>query len=227
MLVFFSIGFIPLAMYLFLFYKFFDIHIIWHWLCIPVFIYGAVMIAVIFVILITGILMKIFRIRYDAGRYPYSYWNKNTFCWILVCSLYTPCRKILEIFPVAGLKNFYFRSLGMHIGKNTLVGGVIKDPCMTSVGRNTTIGEYAIIYGHITNYQDGSIHMKKVSIGDNCVIGAGAIIMPGAVIDDNVTVATGAVVTQNQHLLKGKTYVGIPAKELKSNKKAPVISEDR
>ena len=56
--------------------------------------------------------------------------------------------------------------------------------------------------------------MKPIVIGDNCVIGAGAIIMPGAIIEDYVTVATAAVVTQDQHLKKKKIYVGIPAKEL-------------
>ena len=227
MLVFFSLGFIPISFYLFIVLRFFDFSVSWHWVFFPVLIYVGVMIAVIFEILITGVLIKLFRIRYNSGKYPYSYWNKNAFCWILICSLYTPCRKIMEIIPVGGLKNLYYRLLGMRIGKNTLVGGVIKDPCMTVIGKNTTIGEYAIIYGHITNYKLGLIQMKQVIIGNNCVIGAGAIIMPGAIIDDDVTVATGAIVTQNQRLSKGKIYVGVPAKELNSKKKAPVISEER
>ena len=156
-----------------------------------------------------------FKIRYKPGECEYSLRNKNAFKWIVTCSLYTPCRKIIEIFPVGGLKNVYYKLLGMKIGKNTLVGGVIKDPCVTTFGDNTTMGEYAIIYGHIHNREKGKIMIGSVIVGDNCVIGAGSIIMPGAVLQDNVVLAAGAVVVQNQVLEKDNTYAGIPAKEIK------------
>ena len=38
---------------------------------------------------------------------------------------------------------------------------------------------------------------KPITIGDNCWIGAGAIINPGVSIGNNVVVASGAVVTKN------------------------------
>jgi len=38
--------------------------------------------------------------------------------------------------------------------------------------------------------------------------------MPGAVLEDDVVVAAGALVTKGQVLKKGKTYGGIPAKEI-------------
>ena len=127
--------------------------------------------------------------------------------------LFVPC--ILHV----GIKNVYYKLLGMKIGKNTLVGGVIKDPCVAEFGENITMGEYAVIYGHIHNYEKETIAIDKVTIGNNCVIGAGAIVMPGAVIQDNVTVAAGALVTKNQVLEKGKTYGGVPAKEIKKKTK--------
>jgi acetyltransferase-like isoleucine patch superfamily enzyme len=102
----------------------------------------------------------------------------------------------------------------MKIGKNSLVGGVIKDPCLTEFGDNVTMGEYAIIYGHIHNMQYETIFMYKIRVGNNCVIGAGAIIMPGATLEDDTVVAAGALVTKGQMLSKGKIYGGIPAKEI-------------
>lgn len=102
----------------------------------------------------------------------------------------------------------------MKIGRNSLVGGVIKDPCLTEFGSNVTMGEYAIIYGHIHNMQYETIFMDKIKVGNNCVIGAGAIIMPGVILEDDVVVAAGALVTKGQVLAKGKTYAGIPAKEI-------------
>jgi acetyltransferase-like isoleucine patch superfamily enzyme len=76
------------------------------------------------------------------------------------------------------------------------------------------MGEYSIIYGHIHNYKIGNIIIKKVKIGNNCIIGAGSIIMPGSILEDDVILASGAVVIQDQILEKGKTYGGIPAEEI-------------
>jgi acetyltransferase-like isoleucine patch superfamily enzyme len=38
--------------------------------------------------------------------------------------------------------------------------------------------------------------------------------MPGTVLEDDVVVAAGALVAKGQVLIKGKTYGGIPAREL-------------
>lgn len=53
----------------------------------------------------------------------------------------------------------------------------------------------------------------NVTIGNNCLIGAGATILQGLTIQDGVTIGAGAVLTKDAQL--GKTYIGIPAKELK------------
>ncbi len=163
---------------------------------------------------ITGGIVKLFHITYQPGTHEYSYQNKNTFNWTLICVLYTPFRKLLEIFPLGRIKQTYLRLLGMKIGKNSLVGGVIKDPCLTEFGDNVTMGEYAIVYAHIHNMQHETIYMDTIRVGNNCVIGAGAIIMPGAVLEDDVVVAAGALVTKGQRLTQGKIYGGIPAKEI-------------
>ena len=108
----------------------------------------------------------------------------------------------------------------MKIGKNTLVGGTIMDPCLTEFGHNCTMGLYSVIYGHIHDFEKELLMLGKIKIGNNCIIGAGAFIMPGAVIQDNVTVAAGAVVTKNQILESGKIYAGVPAKEIKKKNKS-------
>jgi acetyltransferase-like isoleucine patch superfamily enzyme len=169
---------------------------------------------IVFELLISGAIIRLFNIRYKPGTYEYTFNDKNSFKWIVLCTLYTPCRKILETFPVGGIKNVYYRLLGMKIGKNTLVGGVIKDPCVTEFGDNVTMGEYAIIYGHIHNYEKGTITIDKVKIGNNCVIGAGAIVMPGVVMEDGSTLGAAGLATKNHVLKKGKLYGGNPAKEI-------------
>ena len=213
--IIFSLGFLPIVLFTKIFFLFIDLSEIWHLFIIPFYIYFAVYITLWYQLLISGLFIHICNIKYKPGTYPYNFKNKMSYKWIIICMLYTPFRNLLEIFPMGAMKYRYYKLLGMKIGKNTLVGGTIMDPCLTEFGDNCTMGLFSVIYGHIHDYEKESIFMDKIKIGNNVVIGAGAYVMPGAVIQDNVKIAAGAVVTKGQVLKKNRIYAGIPAKEIK------------
>jgi hypothetical protein len=214
----YSLGFFPLIIYGKIVLTLINFEETWHLLVLPFLIYIGIALTIWYLLLITGIIIHIFNIKYKPGVYPYNFKNKMATKWSIICTLYTPMRKMLEIFPIGAAKIRYFRLLGMKIGENTLVGGTIMDPCITEFGDNCTMGLYAAIYGHIHDYENETLTLSGITIGNNCMIGAGAFIMPGVVIEDNVKVAAGAVVTKGSRLKKGKTYAGIPAKELGKKK---------
>jgi acetyltransferase-like isoleucine patch superfamily enzyme len=214
----FSLGFLPVIIggaYVLIFIPF---NQIWHFLLIPFMIYVGILVTLFYQLLFTGLVIHIFNIKYEPGVYEYTYDNKMAYRWSVVSSLYSPIRKLIEMFPVGRMKVTYLRMLGMKIGDNCLIGGTIKDPCLTEFGDNVTMGEYAIIYGHIQNMEKTTLIMDRIKIGDNCVIGAGAIIMPGAVLKKNVKLAAGALVAKGQILKKGRVYGGVPAKVIKKKK---------
>lgn len=212
----FIVGLIPTVIFLYIlhYFHYFSFTTMWHFVLFPFLAFFGALFLFVTEMFVTGGIIRFFHINYQPGIYEYSLRDKNARRWILIVILYTPFRKLLEVIPLGRTKQTYFRLLGMKIGNNSLVGGVIKDPCLTKFGDNVTMGEYAIIYGHIHTMQYETIMMDRVRVGNNCVIGAGAIIMPGAVLEDDVIVAAGAVVTKGQILLKGLTYGGVPAKEL-------------
>ena len=218
-IVVFSLGFIPtiitikLLLYVINFTKLID------FIFLPFIITLEILLLIISEMFISGLFIRIFHIKYKEGTYEYDYTNNTAFKWMLFCQLYTPIRKTLEIVPMGHIKTVYMRLIGMKIGKHSLVGGVIKDPCMTEFGDNSTMGEYAIIYAHIHNYEKQTITIQKVSIGNNCVVGAGSIIMPGVIMKDHSVVGAGALVPKNRVLETQKIYVGNPAKELMSSPK--------
>jgi acetyltransferase-like isoleucine patch superfamily enzyme len=217
--IIFILGMTPVIILFYILYRyfhFFGFTAFWQFIVLPFIVFFGAVLLFLSELYITGAIIKIFHITYQPGTYAYSFRNKNTIKWTLICVLYTPFRKFLEIFPLGRFKQSYLRLLGMKIGRNSLVGGVIKDPCLTEFGKNVTMGEYAIIYSHIHNMQHETLFMDTVRVGNNCVIGAGAIIMPGAILEDDVVVAAGALVTKGQILTKGKIYGGIPAKELQT-----------
>lgn len=90
----------------------------------------------------------------------------------------------------------------IKIGKNSNVQDntvVHVDPGNpVSVGENVTIGHQCIIHG--------------CSIGDNCLIGMGAIVMNGAKVGDDCLVGAGALLTENKEFPEGSMIIGSPAK---------------
>ncbi|UCD13986.1 MAG: hypothetical protein JSW60_00790 [Thermoplasmatales archaeon] len=220
-LLVFSIGAIPFFLWLLLMFFLYliTLNTILYFIITPIIFTLSIFILIVSEILISGTIIKLFNIKYEEGTYEYSVNNNEVFKWMLILQLYTPIRKILEIIPMRYIKVVYLRLLGMKIGENTLVGGVIRDPCLTEVGNNVTMGDYVIVYCHMHNKAEGTIAIKKIKIGNNCIVGAGAIIMPGVVMEDNAILAAGGVVKKNSVLQKNKIYGGNPAQEIKLFKK--------
>ncbi len=82
----------------------------------------------------------------------------------------------------------------------------IQDNCViheqTSIGSYCTVGHGAIVHG--------------CTVGDNCVIGMGAIVLNGAVLGDGCLVGAGAVVTGKMNAPAGSVLLGSPAKIVKT-----------
>ncbi|NND77227.1 MAG: gamma carbonic anhydrase family protein [Flavobacteriales bacterium] len=87
-----------------------------------------------------------------------------------------------------------------NIQDNAVLHGTDKKS-LTVVGNNVTIGHRAIVHG--------------CKIGNNVLIGMGAIVLDNAVIEDNSIVAAGAVVLEKTVIKSGTIYAGVPAKEVK------------
>jgi len=66
------------------------------------------------------------------------------------------------------------------------------------IGKGTTVGHGAIIHG--------------CRIGDNCLIGMGAILLDGAVIEDDCVIGAGALVTEGFVVTRGSLVLGLPGK---------------
>lgn len=85
------------------------------------------------------------------------------------------------------------------------------------IGKNFDCGPLVGIFASRSDYQRGpKDHIfSSVTIGDNVIIYAGAIISPGVHIGDNAVVAAGAVVTRDvpEYTMVG----GVPAGIIRSN----------
>lgn len=75
-------------------------------------------------------------------------------------------------------------------------------PSQTHIGNDVSVGHNAIIHGGI--------------IGDNCLIGMGAIILDNAEVPSGCIIAAGALVLSNAKLEPDTLYAGIPARKIRT-----------
>ena len=91
-------------------------------------------------------------------------------------------------------------------GKITVGEGTnIQERCVvheeTKIGSYCTIGHGAIVHG--------------CTIGDECLVGMGAIVLDGAVIGERCIIGAGALVTGKMNAPAGSMILGSPAKVVK------------
>ena len=85
-------------------------------------------------------------------------------------------------------------------GTNIQDNAVVHDE--TRLGKFCTVGHTAIIHG--------------CTIGDDCLIGMGAIVLSGAVLGDGCLVGAGALVTGKTNAPAGSVLLGSPARIVKT-----------
>jgi len=69
------------------------------------------------------------------------------------------------------------------------------------VGNDTTVGHQVMLHA--------------CTVGNNCLIGMGAILLDGCVVGDNCIVGAGTLVKQNQIIPDGSMAVGSPARVIR------------
>jgi len=70
------------------------------------------------------------------------------------------------------------------------------------IGCNVTVGHSATLHGCL--------------VGDRVLVGMSATVMDGAVVEDDVVIAAGALVTPGKRLRSGYLYSGSPAREARA-----------
>ena len=212
----YTIGLFPIILSLFYVLKYINFSSI---LGIFLFTFILVMEFLFFIILetfIPGLLIRLSHLKVDEGEHDISIKDWNFYKYSLYFMLYRPSLKLIGILPLIPLRVRFLKLVGLKMGKSSVVAGseLIHDPYMVEIGEQTLIGGWSQITGHLG---EKKLIVKKVKIGDNCLIGGKSFVMPGVIIEDDVTVALNSVVLKDSHLEKKTIYGGTPVKKIGKN----------
>lgn len=118
-----------------------------------------------------------------------------------------------QLLPVP-LNRLMYLGLGACMGPNSYTGGLILDPPLVSIGRDTLLGMGSLLVPHII--EGRRLEHHRISIGDRVTVGANATVMAGACIGDDAVVAMHSVVLAGTVIPAGEVWGGVPARRLRS-----------
>lgn len=130
--------------------------------------------------------------------------------------IYNIVKNYYYIFSMSGVE--YARKKGVIVGENcrVLTSAFGSEPWMITIGDKVTITSGVRLLTHdgaswLFQDEKGRRHLyRPIKIGNNVFIGSNSIVMPGVVIEDNVIIAAGSVVTKS--IPSGVIVGGNPAK---------------
>ncbi len=88
------------------------------------------------------------------------------------------------------------------------IGHVSHKTTEKPVGSPLIIGDYVTV-GH-------SVILHGCTIGDECLIGMGSVVMDDAIIPDRVMIGAGSLISPGKTLESGMLYMGRPAKAVRA-----------
>ena len=109
----------------------------------------------------------------------------------------------------------------LHKDVNIWYGAVLRgDNGRITVGEGSNIQDNAVVHnkadiGRFCTIGHGAI-VHGCTVGDDCLIGMGAIVLTGAVLGEGCLVGAGALVTGKTNAPAGSLLLGSPAKVVKT-----------
>ncbi len=107
--------------------------------------------------------------------------------------------------------NLYLRLMGVKIGRRVSINTIhIYDWDLITIEDDAILGGDCVVQGHIL--EGGRMRMKPTRVGKRALIGTGAKVMPGCVVEERGVLAAGSIMKKGSVVEANTIYGGTPAK---------------
>jgi len=155
-----------------------------------------------------GFVERLLTFGFKPGAY--SPGSPVFFRWLIYSGLHLWMVKIVLTF-LRGNNwiKIYMRVAGAKVGKETFINTCeIYDTYMVEIGNEVLIGGEAFLNAHL--FENGSLNIGKIIIGDGATIGANAYLTPGTRIGRGSTVGMYTYLRRNTDVNDGEALIAPP-----------------
>ena len=158
-------------------------------------------------------------LRLKLKEGTHNIFSKDAMVWSFVSSLYLMINfTFIDFILLTPFANLLLKMLGAKIGKNVQINSKYVYDATL-----LEIGDNSVIGGGaiIIGHvvERGRLKLKRVIIGNNVTIGSHATVMPGCQIGDNAIIGAGAILLKNTVVEPRSIWYGVPAKSIRDRKK--------
>lgn len=178
------------------------------WLLLPLSIYGNIFLFAFSIFIssagIFKLLNKLHPPRegvFEKGSKDWKYMHRRF--WIAYFPIW-----LARALPLPWADIFVYRLFGVHIGKNVVAYEGYIDPEFVEIGDFTMTSINICIFSHLI-YHDKLI-IKRVKIGNECIVGPQSIISPGTIMQDRAVLGANSYTNIGQELKSDLIHVGTP-----------------
>lgn len=158
-------------------------------------------------------LVRLLSLGIKPGRYPKV--SSVTLRWLIYSGIYNiSTRTILPFIPVSWFITAYFRIVGAKIGRNVFINTPwLNDAYLLTLEDGVILGGNAEISCHL--YEREWLHLERIRIGKDSLVGTGAYVPPGTDIGERCVVGARCYLRKGTNLPDGSVYTviaGLPAR---------------
>jgi acetyltransferase-like isoleucine patch superfamily enzyme len=139
--------------------------------------------------------------RFKKGSKEWKYMNRRF--WTAYFPIW-----LARALPLPWVDIVAYRFFGVRIGKNVVLYEGYVDPLFVEIGDFTMTSLNICIFSHLI-YHDQVI-IRKVQIGEACVVGPHTIVSPGTIMEDRAILGANSYTDYDQKLESDLIHVGTP-----------------
>ena len=139
--------------------------------------------------------------RFKKGSKEWKYMNRRF--WTAYFPIW-----LARVLPIPWADIFAYRFFGVHIGKNVVLYEGYVDPLFVEIGDFTMTSLNICIFSHLIYHEE--VIIRKVHVGEACVVGPHTIVSPGTFMEDRAILGANSYTALDQRLESDLIHVGTP-----------------